>query len=586
MSVQEKQLGFWEFPNEPSEDGKKKAKSRPSARRETSADMTLQATQLALVGIGLPSSMPVSLPQSKKKTSIVSVNILKVDILQQSLSMKLEADSTTKDKNFYPYWNGSCQDLSNVLWSLIKTGSQDLALSYSLGSAPKTLANSWFSTKLSYLQNANWLTTSLQSSTVSQPGSTDLENTSLKSLKIRVYPSRSLHPIWKKWLAASRYCFNQGIAYQRKHSHISRIDLRNLILNNVPDWVRETPYSFRVQAVYDAHEAMTSSRKSGTKQSEAGRFRSVRDRVQAIKFRPEDYKNGTWFPDETTRMSFQSAEVLPNKDVEYQQKQKNGSYKTRVRKQTWSASTQLVYDKKRWFAVFPVEFQPEQSTRQSMIALDPGVRNFLTGFDGKRFVEVGGKDISRVYRLCKHIDNLISDKSKLSGRKNKRQRQRCQTRIDRMLTRVRNLVDEVHKKAAKWLTSEYRLIFLPTFESSQMVAKSGKKSRRINSKTVRQLLCWSHYRFKQTLKFHALKRGATVIDVTEEFTSKTCTRCGQVHAKLGSSKQFKCPHCGHSLPRDWNGALGIFLKALRDIASVDSESVTVLCPTSSGNVRA
>ncbi|MCL2926149.1 MAG: hypothetical protein MGF17_16480, partial [Trichodesmium sp. MAG_R04] len=37
---------------------------------------------------------------------------------------------------------------------------------------------------------------------------------------------------------------------------------------------------------------------------------------------------------------------------------------------------------------------------------------------------------------------------------------------------------------------------------------------------------------------------------------------------LGGSKHFKCPHCGHSMPRDWNGALGIFLKALRDTANV------------------
>jgi len=30
------------------------------------------------------------------------------------------------------------------------------------------------------------------------------------------------------------------------------------------------------------------------------------------------------------------------------------------------------------------------------------------------------------------------------------------------------------------------------------------------------------------------------------------------------------------MPRDWNGALGIFLKALRDTANVDSSAVTLL----------
>lgn len=219
--------------------------------------------------------------------------------------------------------------------------------------------------------------------------------------------------------------------------------------------------------------------------------------------------------------------------------------------------------------------------------LKKGVRTFLTGFDGERFVEIGKKDVTRIYRLCNHVDKLISSQSKLKGRKRKHQRQKKQRKIDRMLTRIRNLVDEVHKKAAAWLTSEYRLIFLPTFETAQMVAKNGKKKRKINTKTVRQMLGWAHYRFKQTLKFHAKKRGCHVVEVTEEYTSKTCTKCGHVHQKLGGSKVFKCPDCGHTMPRDYNGALGIFLKALRDIAGLDgfADSVT-LCPVSSGNVRA
>ncbi len=278
---------------------------------------------------------------------------------------------------------------------------------------------------------------------------------------------------------------------------------------------------------------------------------------------------------------------MPGKDIESQQKQKDGKYKTRCRQQSWDKETQLVYDKKRWFAVFTIEFTPANSDSQKIIALDPGVRTFLTGFDGEKFVEIGSHDIKRIYRLCNHVDKLISCKSQLKGRKNKYQRQKLGRKIDRMFIRVRNLVDEAHKKAAVWLTKEYRAVFLPTFETSQMVAKNGKKQRKINSKTVRQMLSWAHYRFKQTLKFHALKRGCHVVDVTEEYTSKTCTKCGHVHQKLGGSKVFKCPDCGHAMPRDYNGALGIFLKALRDIAGLDgfADSVT-LCPVSSGNVRA
>jgi len=57
-----------------------------------------------------------------------------------------------------------------------------------------------------------------------------------------------------------------------------------------------------------------------------------------------------------------------------------------------------------------------------------------------------------------------------------------------------------------------------------------------------------------------------VVDVSEAYTSKTCTKCGHIHTKLGGAKVFVCPKCNHKMPRDWQGALGILLRALRDTA--------------------
>jgi putative transposase len=526
MLHQQMQLEFLELMKEPCDVGKKRVKSKRTVLQEVKDVTTSQGLQLNL--LDLLSSTVEFQAQNNGTIYNVNVSICNLNTLVQNWCQKLEEDLTTEGKSFSPYWSELCQEISNALLSHIKTDSQDLASISSLGCVPKTLAKSWFSTKLNYLHNRNWLTISLQSSTASQQDCTDCENTSQKSRKIRIYPQPELHQIWKKWLAATKYCYNQAIAYLRKHGKISKYDLRKLILNNAPDWVKECPYNPKGEAVLDAHEAFCNSLKSGTKHSEAGRFRSWRDAKRAIKFQPENYCNGTWYSDEVKGLKFEVSEPLPSDDIEYQTKQKDKSFKTRIRKDSWGQSTQLVYDKKRWFAVLPIEFIPTQSCQQTMIALDPGVRSFLTGFDGEKFIEIGNKDITKIYRLCRFTDKLISQKSKLKGRKNKRQRQRTQAKIDSLLIRIRNLIDECHKKVAKWLTTEYRLIFLPTFETSQMVANTGKR-RKINSKTVRQMLRWSHYRFKQTLKFHALKRGAVVLDVTEEFTSKTCTSCGHVH---------------------------------------------------------
>jgi hypothetical protein len=68
---------------------------------------------------------------------------------------------------------------------------------------------------------------------------------------------------------------------------------------------------------YSCNGAFKASRQRGTKQQEAGKFRSIRDRVQSIKFRVEDFKKGTWLPMLTKGLNFQTSELIPSYNVEY-----------------------------------------------------------------------------------------------------------------------------------------------------------------------------------------------------------------------------------------------------------------------------
>ncbi len=130
----------------------------------------------------------------------------------------------------------------------------------------------------------------------------------------------------------------------------------------------------------------------------------------------------------------------------------------------------------------------------------------MTGYDGDKVIEIGGGDIGRITRLCQHLDNLISRSTKVNAKHRKSMRKAA----NRIRERIQNLIDDVHKKAACYLTTNYQVIFLPTFETSQMTTKVKRK---IRVKTVRSMLNWAHYRFKLILKHQALKRGCIVVDV-------------------------------------------------------------------------
>ena len=95
-------------------------------------------------------------------------------------------------------------------------------------------------------------------------------------------------------------------------------------------------------------------------------------------------------------------------------------------------------------------------------------------------------------------------------------------------------------------------ILLPKFETGKMVTRAQRK---IGSKTARQMLTWSHYRFQQRLINKTREyRKSQVIICDEAYTSMTCGRRGELHEKLGGSKTFRCPHCGVTMDRDMNGS--------------------------------
>ena len=161
-------------------------------------------------------------------------------------------------------------------------------------------------------------------------------------------------------------------------------------------------------------------------------------------------------------------------------------------------------------------------------------------------------------RLCERLDEL------LSRERSPRQEGAGICAANRIRLRIENLVIELHRQAARFLVNSFDVILLPTFETSEMVERSR---RRIRSKTVRNLLTLAHYRFKLLIKNKAAEAGAMVLDVDEAYTSKTVSWTGEVLEGLGSASVVVAQD-GERMDRDYNGARGIYLRALGDIPAL------------------
>ena len=222
---------------------------------------------------------------------------------------------------------------------------------------------------------------------------------------------------------------------------------------------------------------------------------------------------------------------------------------------------ELSFQQGRWYLCVPfpiTQTTVKQGENQArIVALDPGVRTFITFFSPHMAGALGHHDFGRLVRLCHYLDDLISRRS-LS--KNAKQRYRMKKAENCLRWKIKDLRDELHAKAARFLVDNFDIILIPTFETSQMAKRERRKLR---AKSVRALLTWAHYTFKQRLKAVAIEYGKQVVEVNEAYTSKTCSWSGEI-VNVGSSEIIRGSD-GVQMHRDVNGARGIFLRALADL---------------------
>jgi putative transposase len=183
--------------------------------------------------------------------------------------------------------------------------------------------------------------------------------------------------------------------------------------------------------------------------------------------------------------------------------------------------------------------------------LDPGVKTFVTGYDPSGFIlECGKRDIGRIARLLHYRNKL---KSRLSKQSKNIKRRHISKAILRLYEKVWNLVEELHKKLAKYLCSNYKTILLPKL--------NFHTCKKLDKKSTAKLASLRHCDFFNRITNKAREYlGCKVIQVNESYTSITCSNCGHLHPNLRNKDVFDCINCNVSLGRDINASKNIFMR--------------------------
>lgn len=186
--------------------------------------------------------------------------------------------------------------------------------------------------------------------------------------------------------------------------------------------------------------------------------------------------------------------------------------------------------------------QPPTEKRKPWIALDPGVRTFMTGLSQYETIKVGDGLSIKLMKYLKRMDHC-----------------RSQRKAQRLRDKVKHLVDDLHWKAANYLVKNYETIFIGDMSAKRIVRGKGTG---LHANVKRSLMALSLFKFHQRLAFKAQQHHAHIIIVNEAYTTKVCSCCAAVNESVGSQRVFTCKACQHQCDRDVDGARCIAIKAL------------------------
>ena len=378
-----------------------------------------------------------------------------------------------------------------------------------------------------------------------QEEANEIKEEDIRIKRIKLKPNYKTREIIKEWCNTSRAVYNKGVdEISKDNKNANFFQLRNKYVTakskeirneNVQDWMLKTPKDIRAGALKN----LVSGFKSGITNLK-------RKNIKFFNLKYRLKKSNT----QVIEIPKSAIKILDNKQVKiFGRYIKDGiKHSKERRKIVIEHDCKIEYrypDEYHLLIPYKRKYQ-EYDKKRDIIALDPGVRKFMTAYS---------QEETRTFNPSNKIEilNAQTDSIKSLSPKNKKKA------VLKRELKVGNLIKEFHYSVINYLTKTYNKVFLPTFETSAIIKHCEAKQRVIGRSTARRMNNLSHYKFKQRLLHRCELTNTKLYLVNESYTSKTCTKCGCLN-NIGSNETYNCLKCGLVIDRDVNGARNIFIK--------------------------
>lgn len=372
----------------------------------------------------------------------------------------------------------------------------------------------------------------------------------IKSIKIRLYPTKAQEELMWKHVYASRFIYNYMLAlqnerYENGEKHLSAFDMNNLLtpLKKQDEfaWLNEVSNYMLCVSCADLSDSFS---RFFRKQSKHPRFKSRKKAKSNFPVR----SNYLYFKDGMSNIE-RVGKVKCKTDYDLPQ---GRGFKY--------SNARVSFKNGKWMLSFGIECENQvQELNDYSMGIDLGIKDLAVvsyGDDSLVFHNINkSKTVRELERNIKLLQRRISRKYEQNKQGNKfvktRNIERCEEKLRKMYARLSNIRNNyIHQTTHKLVS------LLPKRVVMEDLNVRGMMKNKHLSKAVQEQ-CF--YEFIRQMKYKCEWNGIEFVQVDRFYpSSKTCSCCGNVKRDLRlSDRTYVCNECGFTIDRDLNAAINL-----------------------------
>ena len=367
----------------------------------------------------------------------------------------------------------------------------------------------------------------------------------MKSLKIRLYPTKEQEVLFRKFIGAERYIYNWGLSlnnelYKAEKKKYSTVDLGKMLTQYKKEvlWLNEISNATLKESIRNLDKAYTNFYK---KRAELPKFKSKKHCKLSFYSRYDKiyFKNETVNLEKIGKVKYKSSY-----DIDL----------TRISK---FSNPHVSYNGRCWILTLGIETKIEEiKLTNEVIGIDLGIKDLAICSNNMVFRNINKtKVVKNLEKRLRRLQRKVSrkyDMNKKGGSYNKTSNIiKLEKRIKKLHRKLKNIrQDYIHKSTTSIVKTKPCRVVMEDLNISGMM-----KNKHLSKAIQQQNL----YEFIRQMKYKCEWLGIEFVQVGRFYpSSKTCSCCGNIKKDLKlSDRTYICQECGLVIDRDLNASINL-----------------------------